>query len=532
MTVLLTRKAVLQAAVEATYNVAATVGVNDGQLVSNPAFTITPKVLERTYVHADLSPQPILIGQKIAKMTFETELRGNGLQNSGLVANAPILTRLLNACGYALTGNPSGSALGPYPVGQVLNPVTWDVSSGATAAGVWTAGSEPTDGQTVIVGNSTYTFKTTLTPTAGQVLIGGSATQATLNLIAAVNLAAGAGTNYAAATAAQADGIVSSTGGSGIMDVVAPNTGSYYNSLPLAGTAGSWGHTTLQGGTNIGTNTDAVQYTLSVVAGGASGTATIAVTSDTTGEALAAAAVTSGTAFTVGTKGLTLTPTWIGNLTAGNQWVVWLMPSGIAAMPISDNLPSITLVLHKDGVMHTMAGSYGTFEVTAQAGSYATVKWTFTGTYAAPVDDPNPLPIFETELPSQVQLARLNLNLFNAIVEKFTFNQMNDVQIRPDVSSSDGYNGVRIVSRKPEGGINPEADLVSNNDFWGNMAASLQMPFEMRCGAAIGNTVWFFAPNTQYSGLTYGDRSGILVYDAGLRFGRANGNDENFFYFM
>ena len=64
------------------------------------------------------------------------------------------------------------------------------------------------------------------------------------------------------------------------------------------------------------------------------------------------------------------------------------------------------------------------------------------------------------------------------------------------------------------------------------MASSMQMPFEMRCGTAIGNTVWFFAPNCQYSGLTYADRNGILVYDAGLRFGRSLGNDESFFYFM
>jgi hypothetical protein len=99
-------------------------------------------------------------------------------------------------------------------------------------------------------------------------------------------------------------------------------------------------------------------------------------------------------------------------------------------------------------------------------------------------------------------------------VEKFTFNQMNDIQIRPDVSSSDGYIGTRIVSRKPEGGINPEADNVANNDFWGTLTSSKQMPFQMRVGADVGNTVWFFAPNTQYSGLTYADRNAILVYDA------------------
>ena len=39
--------------------------------------------------------------------------------------------------------------------------------------------------------------------------------------------------------------------------------------------------------------------------------------------------------------------------------------------------------MHKDGVKHTMTGAFGTFEVTAQAGNYASIKWTFTGLYDA-----------------------------------------------------------------------------------------------------------------------------------------------------
>ena len=216
---------------------------------------------------------------------------------------------------------------------------------------------------------------------------------------------------------------------------------------------------------------------------------------------------------------------------AGQSWSVWLMPPGISLDPISDTFKSLTLVLHKDGVKHVMPGAYGTFEITAQAGNYATVKWTFTGQYEAPTDDANPTPNFERTLPAQVQLARLQIGGFAATVEKFTFNQMNDIQVRPDVNNSDGYNGTRIVSRKPEGGINPEADNVSNNDFWGQLSSALSMPFQMRVGNTAGNTVWFIAPNTQYSGLTYQDRNGILTYDAGLRFARTYGNDENCIYF-
>lgn len=57
-------------------------------------------------------------------------------------------------------------------------------------------GTQPTDGDTVTVAGVTFTFKTTLGSTAGNVLIGASATTARANLAAAVNGTSGAGTTY------------------------------------------------------------------------------------------------------------------------------------------------------------------------------------------------------------------------------------------------------------------------------------------------------------------------------------------------
>jgi len=72
MTVLLTRKAVVQVALEDTYYTAATVGLNDGLLVSNPMFTVKPNVLERNFVRNDLSPMAFIVGRMLAGMTFDT----------------------------------------------------------------------------------------------------------------------------------------------------------------------------------------------------------------------------------------------------------------------------------------------------------------------------------------------------------------------------------------------------------------------------------------------------------------------------
>ena len=100
-----------------------------------------------------------------------------------------------------------------------------------------------------------------------------------------------------------------------------------------------------------------------------------------------------------------------------------------------------------------------------------------------------------------------------------TFNQANDVQVRPDVSAL-GWLQWRAhpTSRKPEGGINPEADLVSNNDFWGQFAAYDGMPFQIRVGARGRQHGVDAVPATpSTAGSPIKDRNGILTYDAGLQ---------------
>lgn len=61
---------------------------------------------------------------------------------------------------------------------------------------VLTMATQPTDGDTVVIAGVTFTFKTTLGSTAGNVLIGGSADAARANLAAAINDSGTAGTHY------------------------------------------------------------------------------------------------------------------------------------------------------------------------------------------------------------------------------------------------------------------------------------------------------------------------------------------------
>jgi hypothetical protein len=184
--------------------------------------------------------------------------------------------------------------------------------------------------------------------------------------------------------------------------------------------------------------------------------------------------------------------------------------------------------MYFDGTRHELNGAFGTFSIDAVAGNYATIKFSFTGQYVALVDAAIPATTQETTLPAVVELAQLILgnNTFQPTVDKFTYDQANTITPRPDVNSSNGYNGVRLTDRKPKGGIDPEATLVADYDWWATFAASTSTALTIRIGSTAGNRILLNAPAVQYTGLTYADRSGIRTYAAGLDFVGVSGDDE------
>jgi hypothetical protein len=115
------------------------------------------------------------------------------------------------------------------------------------------------DGDTVTVGASTYTFKTTLTPANGEVLIGADSTASLLNLARAINNSGGTpGTDYqvAAANASASAGTIDGT----VLPLTALTAGTGGNSVALAETSAqlSVSGATLLGGRNAQSVTSAL----------------------------------------------------------------------------------------------------------------------------------------------------------------------------------------------------------------------------------------------------------------------------------
>jgi len=126
-----------------------------------------------------------------------------------------------------------------------------DVVVGTRATGTLTATANFADTETVTLGTKTYQFQTVLTNVDGNVLIGATASDSLDNLIAAINLGAGAGTLYATATTANTLAFAEAGAGDTLV-ATAKVGGTGGNTVATTETAAnaSWGAATLTGGSN------------------------------------------------------------------------------------------------------------------------------------------------------------------------------------------------------------------------------------------------------------------------------------------
>ena len=105
-TPLLTKRALLLKKIEGTYNTDANpTPAANAVLVSEPEFTVDPKVLSRNYARRSISQLPHRMGRKLAGMKFSHELRG-----SGDPAVSPDIGLFLRTCGMSETQITDGPA--------------------------------------------------------------------------------------------------------------------------------------------------------------------------------------------------------------------------------------------------------------------------------------------------------------------------------------------------------------------------------------------------------------------------------------
>lgn len=520
LTPLLSNKVLVLRKIESTYNVDAVPSpATDAILVSEVDVRIDPNVLERNNLSPSISPKQIAIGRKLVTVTMTHELKG-----SGTVGVAPAIAPLLRACGFAQTAIANSAAA------TVGLPFTRIGNSAAAAAATFARGA----------GISAKTGRYRLT-----VVKGGASATAKLRITGAPATPDETVMKSEVFSAGNIDGgNVTLTQG---LTIAADNTSITYT-VGGTFTVGDQVRATV-GGVDFlytvktaDTNVAGIATTLAAlidasplfIASSSAGVVTVTFpTNNILTSTSEAVVVTSGTtALPIGDTNGTLIPTWIGSLNYGDAWDIQVLEAGIHFTPVSENFDSLTLYIYLDGLLHRVTGCMGTVVFSGEAGNFATAQFTFTGQYISVVDRTLPAvsaDVYESSIPPQVENAQLALDNFDDFcAQSFSVDIQNSVTPRDCMNNTDGFNGVTITDRNPQGSVNPEMTLRARHDFWGKMAVATPQSFHVRVGTVPGNITKIVSDSVQYSNITYGDRNRVRTGEISLRFSQfsASGNDE------
>lgn len=240
----------------------------------------------------------------------------------------------------------------------------------------------------------------------------------------------------------------------------------------------------------------------------------------TVGFATAAApvVVTSGTtAIPLGASGAEITPTWTGDLTKGQMFVVQLYEPGYMYKPLSDDELATEMTIHAymDGNLYRISAAMGTVTFTGTAGEYGSAQFEFTGQYNKPLQEPLPRNFrYELTKPPKVELAQMSIRgNQDFCAESFTITLANDMQDRLCLNAPDGYAGSEIAGREPTASINPEGTQEVYTNMWGDFADGEEVPLHLRVGVQSGNSVRFYMDNATYSGISLSDRNRVQVQE-------------------
>lgn len=281
------------------------------------------------------------------------------------------------------------------------------------------------------------------------------------------------------------------------------------------------------------TPTDPILYVITVTTGGASGTARCSVTPNDPAldTAQTNVAMTSGSPVTIGSKGLTATPTWTGNLAIGQTWLVNLSPGCIEYTPRSSGHESISLQLFFDGALHQITGAFGNVSFRANAGEPGIMTFEFTGRHVPYSDAALPSVAYESQpLPPIFENARLSLNGIQPVVSNFSFDAGTVMAERSSANRTDGLLGMRITDRNPRLGITPEAQLAASGNLWAMAEQGAIVPFTGRIGNAYGNRINLWTPCSQVTALPYQESNGIRTHNMSLMLSSLSATGDDEFY--
>ncbi len=210
----------------------------------------------------------------------------------------------------------------------------------------------------------------------------------------------------------------------------------------------------------------------------------------------------SGEVLTGGTSGATATSS---SLAVNAGWRI---------VPKSDDLEFITGKLEMDGFQWTLRDAMGNMSFEAEA----SMKGTLTFAMQGPLEDEGDQALTasvvqDTEEPPIFQSAGLQLDSFTPVVRSVSFDQQNNVVMRPDANASgtSGYIGSRVTGRDPVSVVNMEFPLAADYDLYTKFRSNTSIAVKYSIGTAEGKRFMAFYDDCQIESMPISNDEDIAM---------------------
>lgn len=209
--------------------------------------------------------------------------------------------------------------------------------------------------------------------------------------------------------------------------------------------------------------------------------------------------------------------------------------TNVVYKPTTDSISSLTIGMYTgddaaSGIQKVIKGARGSVKFTSKAGEPMLAEFTFTGVAVAPVDAAplSPVEYDNATEPPVMLSASLTVQGLSAQVLGVDLDLANQIVLRDDINTAEGYKSALITDRRPVGSIDPEEVLVATHDFYGKLKSGAEGILTFSMGSVAGNQVAFNCPKTQYTKLAESDRNGLAALGLDLAINRDadTGNDE------
>ncbi len=188
---------------------------------------------------------------------------------------------------------------------------------------------------------------------------------------------------------------------------------------------------------------------------------------------------------------------------------------------------TVNFAIWEDGLKKSLAGAMCNARFFGDFAKRIFVEFTLRGIWQTPVDEAHPTGIaHETTTPLQLKSATFTVGGNARKIGRFELDLGNDIQLRPDVASSTGLAHAYLADRAPTLQFDPEADLVANDDIFGDWIAGTTAAFQLMAGSAAGNQVQIDAPRLQYINPQEANRNQLFTHDIQCQLNADAGDDE------